>query len=573
MKNEGMQIIDLKNLNIEHTKLLNEIADSISYSFNAFITKLAIGNENNIDWWVLSLSSRNIFSSTLFINCCYIALIKRLIEDGIKIKGVVVYSKGLAKTLKIIITKNRLSIAVYYKEDFIDKLKNIFRPYYNFFCAIIHFFRLYIHAFRTRKFSRPYPSEAITLLDIFLFENSFKGNNFYDRYYCNILDFLDENERTTIYYFPTFYSIKNYYAAFRCMRVVRQNFLIKEDFLKIKDYLYALAYPLRVMNLRMNITDFNGVDISPLIKKEVYNSMSSYVSMEALLNCRVAKRMKEKGIHIRLIIDWFENQPIDRGINIGFRKFYEDTPIVGYQGFTAPKNYLHLYPTALEKNNLVIPRQIAVIGKSLIRRVKEFCPDLDVTTAPAFRSQWLWREKKIHNVYNDYNVLLALPMHVEEGNNILTLAALLLHKTELKNVKFWVKQHPANTPEQIMKYYGINWPEQFKFASGEFNEWIEEVALLISAASSVCMEALARGIPVIIIGNRSRLTFNPIPEDITIDTWRLCYTDDELFNAILFYLNRDEDTIKCHISIGDEILHDYFEPVTKESVRRFLRLQ
>jgi hypothetical protein len=569
---DDKKIIDLRNLNIKHSKLFNSIVSDIRYTFNGIVAELARGNENNMNWWVLNLSSRNVFSSILFINCCYIALIKRLIEDGLIIKGIIVYSKGLEIALKKYFNESNLPITVYYNEDFIDRLKNIFRPYYNFFCAATQFFRRYVHAFRTRKFGRDYSREAITLLDIFLFENSFKDNNFYDHYYHNILDFLKE-EKKSIYYFPTFYNIRNYHTVFRCMRNAKQNFLIKEDFLKIRDYLYAIAYPIRIMNIRINTVNFMGVDIMPLIKREIYNSMASSVSMEAILNYRIAKRMKENGINIRLIVDWFENQPLDRGINAGFRKFYKNAPIIGYQGFIASKNYISLYPTVLEKNSSVIPHQIAVIGKGLTERTKEFCPDLDVTTAPAFRFQWLWREKKIYDEYNCNNVLLALPLNIEEGNNILTMVASILDKRELESVKFFIKQHPINTQEQVMGYYGNNWPTRFQFVSGELCEWIEKSTLLISSASSVCMESLARGIPAIVIGTHSKITLNPIVEDIVIDIWQLCYTHEELFHAILFYLRRDEDTIKRHINIGVKIRLDYFEPVTNESVRRFLRLQ
>ena len=84
------------------------------------------------------------------------------------------------------------------------------------------------------------------------------------------------------------------------------------------------------------------------------------------------------------------------------------------------------------------------------------------------------------------------------------------------------------------------------------------------------METLAEGIPVIIIGNSNGLTHNPIPETITDDIWRLCYSPQETTDAIQFYQTRSPEKIKEHEEIGKRIREEYFEPVTREGVREFL---
>ena len=109
--------------------------------------------------------------------------------------------------------------------------------------------------------------------------------------------------------------------------------------------------------------------------------------------------------------------------------------------------------------------------------------------------------------------------------------------------------------------------------TGEFHDCVEKANLLIGNTSSTCMEALAKGIPVIIIGSQSGLTQNPIPGNIKEDIWFLCYSAEELTKAILYYANRDEEIIKRHEFIAMQIKRDYFEPVTRESVRRFLKLK
>ena len=87
------------------------------------------------------------------------------------------------------------------------------------------------------------------------------------------------------------------------------------------------------------------------------------------------------------------------------------------------------------------------------------------------------------------------------------------------------------------------------------------------------METLAKGIPVIVIGNSHGLTHNPIPETIISDIWRLCYTHEEIVDAIQFYQSRSTEKIKEHEAVGRRIRGEYFEPVTRDGVRRFLEFE
>ena len=82
---------------------------------------------------------------------------------------------------------------------------------------------------------------------------------------------------------------------------------------------------------------------------------------------------------------------------------------------------------------------------------------------------------------------------------------------------------------------------------------------------------LAKGIPVIVVGSQTGLTHNPIPEAITEDIWKLCYSPEELSKAIEFYAYRDEEKVKSHEVIGKIIRENYFKPITRDSVYNFLQ--
>lgn len=117
-----------------------------------------------------------------------------------------------------------------------------------------------------------------------------------------------------------------------------------------------------------------------------------------------------------------------------------------------------------------------------------------------------------------------------------------------------------------------NWQDEFMTVSSSFKDCLQEYNIMIENTSSTCLETIALGIPVIIIGSQSGLAQNPIPERLKEDIWRLCYTPEELVATINLYLGKlDKDKIRYE-TIGQRIKKEYFEPVTEKSVRRFLRI-
>jgi hypothetical protein len=106
----------------------------------------------------------------------------------------------------------------------------------------------------------------------------------------------------------------------------------------------------------------------------------------------------------------------------------------------------------------------------------------------------------------------------------------------------------------------------------DFEECLEGANLLISSMSSTCLEAMAKGIPVIVVGNRFGLTHNPIPEAVQGDLFRLCFTRKELADAIKTFHSRSQEEVRKQERIGIKIREEFFEPVTVEGVRHFLEL-
>ena len=557
-----------------YIRLFNQIAVDIRKPFTDIIDSISRQNKKSLDWWVSSPASRNTLASPLFHYCCCIALLQELIRANERFTEIITDSMAFKKIIEDYFAGQGINAKVTLaRPPMKQHLKELVRPIYTIFGLplrqLLRQLLLFFAAKLTRTLRKPLPSEPLTLIDTFVMP----GYTEKDRYYPGLLEALSEEEKQRVWFVPHLYGFRRwqYLSVLKRLCKAERNFLLKDDFLKFADYWCLWQHLFRVRKLQIKPSSFCGVNISPLVREELTSSREVSSSYTPLLNYCFAKRLKEADVKLKRVIDWFENQNIDRGWNAGFRRFFPEIETIGYQGFIVSAHYLCMYPTDTEKDSRVIPHKVAVIGRGLVQSACRFCSDLDVCIAPAFRFQHVWQERKYFPTENVYTILVALPIVISDAVYILKLLAHAADKGT-DGVHFWIKPHPTASQTQIQGAFGAVWPERFEFVGGDFNDCVEKSNLLISSASSACMETLAKGIPVIVVGNNSGLTHNPILETITGDIWDLCYSLEEIKRAIQFYQSRSSEKIKEHEEIGKRIREEYFEPVTREGVREFLGL-
>ena len=562
------------HLSLTHLKLLNTIADEIKSSYMEMINQVGRGNEQNIDWWVSEIASRNTYTSRLYNDCCLLIFIKEVLKQEPGINEIIVGSLPLQKVLLQYVRKVYPDMRVNCKARWQNKIKFITYPVLRYFYSILLLVTRYlVGRYTIRHLAERLPPDC-TLVDTFVFDHSFNGGVFHDRYYPGFLNYLSREDEQSVYYNPTILaSYRNTISVFLSMSRSRQRFLPKEAFLKPSDYSFAFGYPFRAIKLHPKPTYWEGLDITLLLRSIWYDHLTSFSSMEGLLKYRFARRLREAGVSLRLVIDWFENQIIDKGANAGFRKFYPEVPIIGYC-VNCSKYYLCMsHPTSEEYKAGVLPNVLAVCGKGFIYQRKVFCPELEVITTPAFRHAGVWKEASTRPDPNHTTVLIALSLLVEEC--IISLRACIdaVMLGLPPNVRFWVKPHPAaKSIEKLMVQDGITLPSNFTVIDGDFREWAEKADIIVGNESSTVLEALARGIPVIVIGNTSGITMHCVPDAVPLGLWQLCYTPSELAGAIKFFINRDDEDLQRHKKIAETIREQYFEPVTQKGARKFLLL-
>ena len=567
-----MKIYFTKNgkVNPQYSVLFNQIAADNHKPFIDLVDSVSGQNADSIDWWVSSPASRNTKTSPLFYYCCCIALLQALIGTKEPVPEIVTDSRALKKIIEDYLSKQGVNTRVALGALPVkQRLKDVLRPIQALFGLPFRHLLLFCTARVTRFLCKPLPSGPITLIDTFAMPGYIEK----DRNYPGVLNALSEEEKQRVWFAPHLYGFHpwQFLSVLKCLRKAERNFIVKDDFLKFVDYWCLWRHLSRVRKLQIRPSFFCGLDISTLVREELTGFLGICSSYIPLLNYCFAKRLKEADVRLRLVIDWFENQNIDKGWNIGVNRYYPNVESIGYQGFFVYRNYLCMYPSKQEREQKVIPKRVAVIGERLAPTIGKFCSDLDVCVAPAFRFQHLWRKRRYYPKEDKYAILVALPVLESETIGILKLLSSIQGEI-CEEVSFWLKAHPSVSQLKIQSTFGGLWPERFEFVEGDFGDCVEKSNIVVSSASSVCMETMAKGTPVVVIGNRFGLSEYAIPESITEDIWRLCYSPKEIVSAIRFYRSRSIQKMREHEEVGRRIFEQYFEPVTRESARNFLLL-
>ena len=326
-------------LDPEINVIFNNIAKQLRGPFTQMVSELSETIKGNIDWWVEGPASRNTLASPFFHYYCVLHLVDELFKKNYHISEIIVDSFALKKIIKKYIHVHEKSIPIKFNGK---RLKLYFKNFVNPFIRIPFELFRHIYQFRcaqkTNQLQKPIPNKPLTLIDVFVFPGYISK----DRYYNGLWENLNNKQRETTFFVPTLAMIPNkkIVSAYEELRTADKNFMIKEDYLTMCDLLFAICHYFRLFRIKKCQAIVLGIDISSLVSEEL-RSMRGYSSaVEGLLNYRFSKRIKEQKTKLHIVINYFENQVVDKGWNAGFNKFYPKIPTIGYRGYIPSLQYL-----------------------------------------------------------------------------------------------------------------------------------------------------------------------------------------------------------------------------------------
>jgi len=507
-----------------NAKDFNRLATSLRKDFTIFIDQLSAQNESNVDWWATALASRYTYLSPTFRRFCYLKYAEALLPK-LDIDEIICESAALANALRVNFSKHlknkKIRIRPLSRAETSRLLLALTVAYRSLRFSIQGLKRIF-YAVSTKK-SKPSLQSPLNLIDVFLTNKSFEKNEFQDRYFDKS---LTHDPSFNWVYAPTFYQATPSIELFNKMRGHQPQFLVKEDYLSISDFFWASLHPLRLLGLQLPKIQFLGLIVDGICQEDL--RVFAAHSFEALLQFRFYRNLKASGFEIKLFVDWFENQSLDKIQNLALRRFFPKIKLVGYQGYYLFPNCLCTFPSPGEEKANLLPHVIASMGQAQKINLSEFNKNMKALSAPAYRTRNPVERK------NSRDVLVVLPMANSDVVELLNPLAEIGQKLDLI-----FQPHPAGNQKDLLKMLTKMF-NKFQITNESILKSFETAGVVISTNSGAAIEAVTLGIPTILIGSRTQISFLPFHEGISSSILKVVYGAKDLESAIGDFSNKSE---------------------------------
>lgn len=550
-------MLDLRrdgSLSIEDSKRITSIQTEVRSEYNDFVETLITSNKISELQWLLQITCRNTYASLIYDSMCRLRFLESVLQDGRKITQIKIDNPSLKDPIIELLDNynicSDIDLVKINRNKSFQLTRNIFKNLYVCLCQWVG-----SNLFKVNN----KPKGTVYFLDSFLLSKSFdQNNNLNDRYYPGLIDNLPNHMKVKVWHLMTLSGLKYPWEWIKILHQVsksKNNIILKEHWLNFKDYLFAIWRSIFLAKSIKTIPNWRNLNISKLVIDEIKNDQGSSSITQGILMYLFFKRLKKEQVKILGVINWFENQVIDRGLYLGMNKFFPQVYIKGYLGFIPEDYYVGIFPTEYEKKFQLLPDELLVVGDVYIGNIKQYCPKLKVNSAPAFRFKYVFEFKQDSSSAKNI-ILLALPMKIEEIKHIFNVVS----KVKLdRKYRLIVKLHPATNIKRIMGSIPKISNISYEISELPLKEILPSTKLLITSASSASLEAVSCGIYVVIIGNRSGPTINRLSGYVDKKHWSICYTASEITSVI----NKENSKVGIDFK-------KYFHPINPESTMKMM---
>ncbi|MCM8525789.1 MAG: hypothetical protein NE327_04685 [Lentisphaeraceae bacterium] len=441
-------------------------------------------------------------------------------------------------------------------------LKKIFRYYLkslSHFILYITFF-FYIKFFDSLKTKTHKNIEELIVIDNYFLADDILGNGSYrEKYFSGLIEVLKQKD-IPFTILPRFYGVsrKNILRLKQLKKILNKTPFIVLEFhlLTVRDLFYYLVfllfYPVKNLKLSLKYKDSLEKKLQQSLFETVDQPPSSY------LRYLLGRRYNKLGSNNVKVISWFENQALDKCYYSGIRNSAVKNKIYGCQPYIFSNVHTHLTPTVYEEQAKVLPDIILRNGKYYLESVLNKGFSTEFRLCPSFRYKTVFE-----NIEWDKLKSIGLLLSYFEKSNMDLLDTVT--SSSLQPLKLKVKFHPAYRDYQVNKVKK-QFPEQWSIFTGDVYEILNSCWLIITTESGTALEAVARGVSVIVVANRTTFTANPLVERGKGEVWEMVYDDVELNFAVEKLKTFRERSMKDCRAHAEFYQKSFFTPVNEETI-------
>ena len=548
---ENLDIINNRDVFL---KKYIELIDNISFENNSRI------------WWASEFASKNRFTTNLpellFQFTQSINAIKNLKCD----------------TLVILLPSQYLTNSLYkYGKDLDRKVfpishgiifKNIFMfdKIYFYLRLIKQALIIYIKSIRARislkNNKRALDTNICRLIISHVYEDSFDiSNKYQDKFFGKLPEFLSEN--SNLIFFVHIHG--NFSNVLKKIRNNSTHQLIPFEYLiHFRDILLGIIQ-ISSGKIRLRDIKYDGLDITDIVKSEFKRSgihLYHWLMYEGTRN--LLKYFKFDSAYMT-----YENIAWENMFIMSLKQFSYNTKIIGYQHSVVPQSAAGMFIGKKEKEIKPLPDKLLTVGLETTAILRDYgnYPGSMIDTGCALRYEYLERIKQKKTQNTDY-ILLALE-GISEVSDMVNYV--LKYVNKLKDYNFIIRTHPALTWGNIQ--------DNIKFDINRFSnvtlsrnttliDDLNQTDICIYWGSTVALEALSMGIPLIHYDIQSILSYDPLFRCNHLK-WTLT-NKDSLLRIIKTIKSLSNEEYTKQANLAKAYIKRYFYSVSEKNMSKFV---
>jgi hypothetical protein len=531
---------------------------------------------NRVRWWVTSLSFRSSYVSSTYENLCHVKAGVELVQNHDPDKQLIIVAtqpliRSLQENLKDVATVT-FGLTPWWTmglKRWIKDPSNMLVHRARF--AIREVYRMIQSRLTIRR--RNMPTGPIILLICWATSgNLSRKGHFHESYFGDVATRLEKLGHQ-VALVPMILRDVRYRDALTQLADSPFPILVPNRFMGIRQLIETLNASWLPHPVPLEVHEFADMDIASLVDLELRNDWVRDIAPEALSTAAFIRQLSRLGCSPTHIIYLFENHPWERALCWEVKRRMSDTVLVGYRHSASPSLSMHFHLAPGGEQESPLPDKLVTIGKYGARGLAEEGHHHGrVRVGGAFHMQALPAADTIgpgsgNGSTGDYARTVLIGTSIgPEAEELAHISANLF--TEDDGIRVILKCHPLLPVEKIRGLDRERFSGHRLLSDEPIMELMQKCSLMIYSVSSVCIQALALGLPLIHMRPQINLQMDPLESapDARLEANSL----EDLQDKVRWLLDHREEYIVEHQQQWKKLAGDIYGPVTEESVHAFV---
>jgi hypothetical protein len=544
--------------------------------FQAYIDLIGnIGERlNSVYWWASFTASKNRFMSKLLPNLLdYYTICNKIVKNPSKNILLISPPQSIIPALRQYCIDNSIELKSL-DSTITDYLLRIKEEVVHFQGIVKFILKNWTKIIMVRgllkdRFQNDCKKEKLYVLRTWVYESSIgRDNKYSDSFFGRLPEFLiGKGERVVI----LAGIVNNYGRVLKKLSKCEEDYPIipQEYFLKISDVVkVALEVYFNKINLREKI-ELYDLDVTTIIQDEIDTNYreTSFIRTELLQKYIMKNMLKQCRVHT--FTTTYENNPWEKICFLSLKEYSPSTKTIGYQHAVISRASANMYISKEEMPFVPIPDKVVTTGditKSMLEKYGSY-PKNSIKSSCALRHEYIY-ELKRKNFTRSCKILVALE-GVYECYKLVNFVFNALSGTNYFQVI--IRTHPARPFDKIKDdlCFDINCHANFSVSNQtSLKDDLSGVDILMYWGSTVSMEALMMGIPVIHVSLDDIVTVDPLFDCCHLK-WAVKNVE-KLRSVIADIYNLSEHDYLSQYNNARSYIERYLKEVTDDRLSEFI---